>query len=68
MDCRTPSLDRPIVQGDPAENGVSRSSQLSGCDQPEGAGFEHLAVIRKTVDNAFNKFLRRLHLFDIVQS
>ena len=66
VNCGTPFLDCFIVQGDPTEKMVSRSSQPCGCD--ERAGFEHSAVIGKTVDNVFDEFLRESHLFDIVQS
>ena len=56
IDRRTPSLDRPMAQRDPAEEVMSRSSQSCSCD--ERAGFEHSVVIGKTVDNAFDEFLR----------
>ena len=50
-----PATDVPVlgrvVQGDPAEKAMSKSSQPCSCDQR--AGFEYLVTIKKIVHSVF---------------
>ena len=56
VDRRTPFLGPFIVQGDPVEEVVSRSSQP--CRRDQRAGFEHPTVTGQAVDDVFYEFLR----------
>lgn len=59
-DCRAPFPDISVVKGDFVEEVMSGSREP--CLRDQRAGFEHRAVIGKTVDDIFNEFLRQLHL------